>query len=428
MPEQVKKSKSQSNILQIITVSCVIALIILQLLVLANTTKKSEPKKQTVKLEQMKDLAQELRKEALYEQAIQSYEEYLKTDVSITPEQRANIYYLIGEMYMDGLSDYENAMASFLKVKLFCPTSEAVSEANKRIVNCLDHLGRSFDAQRKLDSLTRLDEKSAPDETDTSTVIAKVGDKNITMRMIEKEIESLPEYMRSQYKEPEKKAEFLQQYVVNELLYNTAERKGYDRDKEVLDQMYKMKKSLMAQKVYTEEIINKIKMKEAELKLYYKEHPDEFIEKEKRSVSRLFLNSEKDAKEALNKLNNGSDFINLVKELSVDSKGDNDDGSIGYLTKDSSSIPTIGNDLNAIKKIFETEQGKYTDPIKIGSKWYIFKIDEIVPDKTKSYEDCKSEIEYKLKRQKEEQAQQEFLQQMVKDQKVAIYSDLLEKN
>jgi hypothetical protein len=78
----------------------------------------------------------------------------------------------------------------------------------------------------------------------------------------------------------EKKLEFLKQQIARELLYDSAKRKNYDNDKDIIEGTFRAKKELMAQKVLSEEIKKKVQITEADIELYYKANKDKYNEKD----------------------------------------------------------------------------------------------------------------------------------------------------
>jgi len=231
-----------------------------------------------------KDLSEEYLNNGLYEKAIESYEKYLRSP-RLAQQKKSNISYIIGNIYMDNLTDYENAMASFVRAKVFSPEGPNISEINKKIVACLERLGRSVDAEREMAKLTSIEEDSSvqiPASEEQKIEVAKVGERNITMAELNSEIEKLPEYIKENYKEEKEKLEFLKQYIAGELLYDSAKRSGFDNDKDVIKALYSVKKQLMVEKLLKEEVAAKLtEPTDVDLKLYYEAHRDRYVEQEK---------------------------------------------------------------------------------------------------------------------------------------------------
>lgn len=221
-------------------------------------------------------LASELLDNKLYQQAISEYDKIIQSG-RIHRKKEANLNYIIGNIYMNNLNDYESAAARFVKARLLSPDDELLKKINKNLVTCFERMGRSLDAQRELDKMTLLHKPSQ--EKGTQKIVARIGKREISMSDLENEIQKLPPSVSSQFKDKTKKLEFLKQWVANELFYDTALRKGYDQDKEVIEAVFQMKKQLMINKLLKEEIPSDIQISESEIKLYYDAHKEDFKDK-----------------------------------------------------------------------------------------------------------------------------------------------------
>jgi len=215
----------------------------------------------------------------LFNAAIKEYEEYVE-NYPVEPNKRANIYYQIANIYFERLNDYEKALENYLRIKYLFPESNLQSDVGKRIVNCLERLERSQDAQRVLDRETAL----KPDEIREhrpGAVVAKIGKEEITQGDLDFEIKQLPPYLQSQFQSRESKIEFLRQYLAEELLYDSAKRKNLDKDKEIIEGTFRAKKSLMAQKILREEIQKMVSIEQSDVELYYQANKEKYSEKDK---------------------------------------------------------------------------------------------------------------------------------------------------
>jgi hypothetical protein len=215
----------------------------------------------------------------LFHAAIKEYEGYL-LHYQVQESKQANIYYMIANIYFERLNDYEKALENYLRIKYLYPESNLQSDVGKRIVNCLERLERSQDAQRVLEKETALKPEEIK-EHKPGAVIAKIGEKEITQGDLDFEIEQLPPYLQAQLNSRESKLEFLQQYLAEELLYDSAKRKNLDKDKEIIEGAFRAKKSLMAQKILKEEIQKMVSINQSDIELYYKANKDKYAEKDK---------------------------------------------------------------------------------------------------------------------------------------------------
>jgi len=224
------------------------------------------------------ELANKYYESYLYDAAISEYLDYVNT-YPLDQNRQANVYYTIANIYFEKVKDYNKALEYFYRVKYLYPQSNLQSDVGKHIVNCLERLQRSQDAQRTMEKEAALQPEKV-EEHRPGEIVASMGDKNITMGDLEFEIRQLPTYLQNQFSTREKKLEFLQQYIVGELLYDSARRKGLENDKEIIEGTFQAQKRLMAQKILGEEIQSKINITQADVELYYKANKDKYAEKD----------------------------------------------------------------------------------------------------------------------------------------------------
>lgn len=226
-----------------------------------------------VEPDDQRTVAVALANRGLYRQAAEAYEEYLAA-ADLTSEQRANVLYTVGNLYMERLSDFAEALARFERIRTLYPDVEIASEVNRRIVACLDRLGQTLDAQNLLDAATR-----AGGETETGaagTVLARIGDREITDRDLADEIAALPAQYRVRLENHEARLELLRNIVQRELLVSAAVRRGLDRDPNVLREMEQSRKGILAGRMLEDEVFGRIEVTPLQVADYLREHPDEF--------------------------------------------------------------------------------------------------------------------------------------------------------
>jgi tetratricopeptide (TPR) repeat protein len=184
-----------------------------------------------VSQEKRRELANVLYNQQLYQQAVDEYSVYLKS-YPLDSKESANISYMIANIYFDRLNDYENALAFYLRIKYLYPDSPLQNEVSKKMVYCLENLHRSVDAQQLVEQSAALDDSQKP-KSEPGEIIAKIGARQITTGDLQNEINNLPVYMRDQLISKDKKIEFLKSFIAEELLFDSAKRKGLDKDREV---------------------------------------------------------------------------------------------------------------------------------------------------------------------------------------------------
>ena len=97
----------------------------------------------------LQNYANELKNKKLYTQSIEAYKNFLSVN-KFSKKFRANVNYIIAEIYNNDLNDYDNALAYYIKAKYFDPHSSYLSMINQKIIQCLEKSGRTIDAKNEL--------------------------------------------------------------------------------------------------------------------------------------------------------------------------------------------------------------------------------------------------------------------------------------
>ena len=247
----------------------------LLILVAAGCQNAPQPKFDGTKI---RDYASALYNRELYHQAVIQYNFYLD-NYTLDDSEASRINYTIGNIYFERVHDYEGALSYFLKIKHLYPESELLDEVNKKMVECLERLQRSADAQQVLAEATLLDPSQAQ-ANQPGEVIAKIGKRRITTGDLEHEISLLQPYLQAQLNSKNKKIEFLKKFIANELLYNAARRKGLEKDREVIQATFRAKKGFMVDKLLAEEISKEVDINESDVELYYKANREHYGERD----------------------------------------------------------------------------------------------------------------------------------------------------
>ncbi len=253
-----------------------ILVIVLGMILLGNCSRSFEP---NMTKEQARNYANELYNRQLFKQSAAEYERYLN-NYKLDDTEQANISYTIGDIYFERLKDYENALTYYIRVKYFHPTEDLRRQVDQKIVACLERLERSEDAAQTLKETTSLDVQAVPTKR-PGAVVARIGSREITQGDIDFELNQLPPSIRSQYNTKDKKLEFLNQYILTELLYKSAQNMGLDKEPDVIEAAFQAKKSIMVQKYLQDQIRNEIKIDPADVELYYRANKEKYIEKDK---------------------------------------------------------------------------------------------------------------------------------------------------
>lgn len=400
--------------------STAVVVLLLVILVMQFLTPSTSGTVAGISPEEIRKFAAKLESERLFAQAVDEYQRYLDA-AKIPADQHANLLYKIGTLYLDELHDYENALTVFLRIQNFYPQSGIVREAEKRMIRCYEELKRGFDAQQRLNKLTDL----KPEDQPAGAMVAKVGDTVFTLEQIENEIAQMPDYMRNQYQTPEKKLEYLKQKVMQEMLYDMALRKEYQKDAEVRKQISDYEKSLLAQRVYQEEAQDKINITENDIDMYYKANPDEFTRPASAKIAHILVDTEEKAKEVKQKLDGDAVFADVVKEFSIDEATKEKNGELGTVMENNPFLPGIGREAELVSRIMQLPVDAISEPLKSAKGYHIFNVMEKQEKTITPFEEAKQLVAQKLSQMRQQEFQQKLIDDMLKTERVKIYEQVI---
>ncbi len=233
----------------------------------------SLPKKHTGEFVQTaKMLAGELADNNLPQAAIEEYQKVLDNG-PLTNGERGAIHYLIGDLYFNDVGDYEQAAAHYVRARALDENAPYNVEAGKKLITCLERLGRRQEAQRELNVQANLN----PDTSQTpGKLVAKVGSTNITLADFEQAIDGLPQEMQDKLSDPAEKRKFLDQMIGRELIYHAALREGLDKNADAQQALKDIEKDYLVQYYTRQKIAPTVKPDSADVMLYYNAHKDKY--------------------------------------------------------------------------------------------------------------------------------------------------------
>ena len=204
---------------------------------------------------------------------------------------------------------------------------------------------------------------------------------------------------------PEKQQQFrqqvLEQLVAKELIYDDAQKTGIMKTKQFKDEYKKVQERVkreLAIQVWQKQLLDKVKVTPKELKKYYDENKEEFIEKESVHARHILVKTEAEAKAIEKQLKSlkgdalKSKFIQLAKDKSTGPSGPKG-GDLGFFAQ-GQMVPEFN------EKVFSMKVGTVSAPVKTQFGYHIIYLEEKKVGKTRAYTEVKSFIEQRLKMEK----------------------------
>jgi peptidyl-prolyl cis-trans isomerase C len=165
------------------------------------------------------------------------------------------------------------------------------------------------------------------------------------------------------------------------------------------------------------EIYDKVKLSEEEIEEYYKENKEEFIKDEEYHLRHILVETQEKAKAVLEKISGGADFAELAKENSLCPSGERG-GDLGFITRGMMVKPFED-------AAFTLKPGEISEVVQTEFGYHIIKLEEISPERQKTLEECRIEIEYILLPEKQQDAFTNWLSSLKDEYNVQIKEELL---
>lgn len=374
-------------------------------------------------LEERLALAGALHTKALPDEALAEYAAILASS-GLSKEKKANIAYLAGNIAFENLDDPIRSLAFYHRSMFFNPepSKNVKRKMTERIAACQDRLGRSLDASATLSEATRLPGKeSVPRD---AVIVAKIGDRQITLSQIDAEIQRLPEYLQTQLKDPARKLDFTRSFVAQRILARKARRQGLDRDPLILKALAQSEQSILTNALLEKEISGKISISPSEIQLQYETNKEDYRIPLQIKVAHIQFNDEETANATFERLDKGEDFAKLAAELSVDEPTCHNGGELGWVIEGpSASISGWEDSANQATEVLKLQAGHWTSPIESDRGFHLFKCLEHRPASTQPFEQVKQQIESRLRGERAQLMQQALIEELMATEDAKIFDD-----
>ncbi|MCD4691122.1 peptidyl-prolyl cis-trans isomerase [bacterium] len=227
-------------------------------------------------------------------------------------------------------------------------------------------------------------------------VVARVGSKDITEMELRAKLAELPPFTQQQFAGPEGMTEFLDRVIEEEVLYQAAERAGYENAREVQEMLAAVKRRTMIQAYYRSEIEEKATVPEDDIIAYYDEHPEQFHQRAEIKFRHIMRGARAEAIAARDRILAGEDFASVAREASEDEATRQAGGLVRTLKK-GDGLMTSGMSALFIESLFDGNVGEVSQPVRSDRGWHIVRIEELRPEGTKPLEQVRDTIEQSLK-------------------------------
>jgi len=213
---------------------------------------------------------------------------------------------------------------------------------------------------------------------------AEITDKDVEIAYIEigEQLANIPEAQR--------RRELVLYLIENELLASAARKDKLDEGAEAEARTKYYDRRALHDAYYNKNV--RLAVDDAALRKVYDEEVAKLKPREEFHARHILVKTEEDAFEAIERINRGSDFAEVAKEMSTGPSGPKG-GDLGYSPK-GQMVPEFE------KAALALEKGKVSEPVKTQFGWHVIKLEDKRMSKPPSFEDVKATMKTGMIRQK----------------------------
>lgn len=157
-----------------------------------------------------------------------------------------------------------------------------------------------------------------------------------------------------------------------------------------------------------------IEITEEEMKEYFETNKASFGKEEQVKASHILVETEEEALEVIDKLDDGEDFAKLAKEYSTDTSNSELGGNLGYFNR-AKMVKEFSDAAFAMKV------GDISEPVKTTFGYHIIKLEDKIEAKEAVYEDSIKDIENALFQEKSNDGYMAWYQEKLEEYEIKTY-------
>lgn len=261
-------------------------------------------------------------------------------------------------------------------------------------------------------------------------VLAKVGDKNITLGDFTAALEHMDQFDRLRYQSTERRKELLDEMINVELLAQEATAKGYDKDPLAQQELRAILRDAMLAEA-RKGAPTPAEIPEADVRAYFESHRADYKDPERRRVSVIVLNTEAAANETLaaaKKLTTAAQWGELVRSKSIDPQARANvpvdlAGDLGIVSPPSDprgDNPRVPPEVRAAVFGVAELNGIADKVVASNKNFYIVRLTQKLAPHERTYEEAERSIRVKLSQDKLRAKEDDLIAELKKGVKVEV--------
>jgi parvulin-like peptidyl-prolyl isomerase len=258
-------------------------------------------------------------------------------------------------------------------------------------------------------------------QKDKSQVLAQWDGGTITEKVFNARLDQIPQFYRPRGGfTVEQKQKYLDDYSIEEIFYIEALSKGVENTQSAREFYRQNAERVILDKYYQEQIKDKIKPTDAELKAYYEAHKDDFYKKSP-TATLLYIETKtkENADAAYNELVSGKDFEEVMNTYSTNENITKKGGKITNIRK-GGYIPNIGRSEELDSLIFVAEVNDIIPPIQFNDAYHLVQVTDLDMSTIRPYDEVEKDVSSRYASGKEQELRTKILDKLFLKYNISI--------
>jgi peptidylprolyl isomerase len=211
---------------------------------------------------------------------------------------------------------------------------------------------------------------------------------------------------------PQAKRKKLDELIEQRLLVAEAVGRGLDKDAKIQQSFAEVKSNILMGQLYREEIIDKSKPTDADVKLFY-----QHLEKEVRA-SHILVKTKEEAEDILKAIKSGGKFEELARQKSIDPGSGQQGGDLGWFGWGRMVEPFQ-------QQAFKLQPGRLSPPVKTPFGYHIIRVDSVRPAEREPFDKMRDKITQQIQQTKPRELTARYVEQIKDNSAVKVKPEVL---
>ena len=257
-------------------------------------------------------------------------------------------------------------------------------------------------------------------------VVAIVGDRRIRAHEIDSLIETAPQNLRPQLREPEGYKGVVDRVVTEEVIYQAAKRSDVDRDPAYRAAVAKATREALMRTYYQRRAAGFAAPSDSAIQAFYQSNQASYQVPARARVRHIQVSTRARAEAVRKRLLAGGLWDALARSSSEDKATSGTGGVLGFVTPGTEYVAGVGNAPEIVKAAFELKEGETSRPLKSEKGWHLIEVDRIEPGRVQPLSEVRQGIVGHLATENEERASQAFLDSLKTASGATILEDSIQ--